>query len=267
MATHFGFPDPTQGQSPVSFLPFLQEPRSTWPTQMDFERTHQSIRGFEGHSTQRPRSLSPQGNFARRRMTSGPEVDNVAVRPPPFIERDASMLRPVSREPAMLLHPVPRVPRRSPPAWGTSRYRQQQNQRYRRFNHLPPTLRFPEPSYDPRRQATHRDISQEPRRRSPDPRHHRNRPSSPLSTRWPSSGHDSLWHSSTLSNSRRYNPYPPPGHHRRRSSSDRRRYRSTERRTSSPAHYPRHEWDREPSSFHHRRQEFRERITPPAMPA
>jgi hypothetical protein len=167
----------------------------------------------------------------------------------------------------MLHHPPPRVPRRSPPAWGTSRYRQQQNQRYRRFNHLPPTLRIPEPSHDHRRQAAYRDISQEPRRRSPDPHYHRNRPSPPLSSRWPSSGHDSLWHSSNHPNSRRFNPYPPPGHHRRRSSSDRRRYRSAEHRAASPAHYShRQERDREPSSFHHRRQEFRERMTPPAMP-
>jgi hypothetical protein len=44
--------------------------------------------------------------------------------------------------------------------------------------------------------------------------------------------------------------------------------RSGERRTSSPTQYHRRqEWDREPSTFPHRRQELRERATPSAMPA
>lgn len=162
------------------------------------------------------------------------------------------------REPAIHHHdhPLPRVPRRSPPTWGTSRYRQQQNQRYRRFNHLPPTLRIPEPSYDPRRQTSHQDL----RRRSPDPRYppSRNRPSPPLSSRWPSSTHDLR-----LPSSRRYSPYPPPNHRRRRSSSDRRR---PERRVSSPGYHHRPEWEREPS-FHHRRQDVRERNATPVANA
>jgi hypothetical protein len=172
------------------------------------------------------------------------------------------------REPAIHHHdhPLPRIPRRSPPTWGTSRYRQQQNQRYRRYNHLPPILRIPEPSYDTRRQLSHREVNQDQRRRSPDPRYptSRNRPSPPLSSRWPSSVHD-LWHSPNVPNSRRYSPYPPPGHRRRRSSSDRRR---PERRASSPAPYHhRPERDREPASFHHRRQELRERNATPAVNA
>ncbi|KAH8793275.1 hypothetical protein BGZ57DRAFT_456428 [Hyaloscypha finlandica] len=268
MATHYGYTDPTQGQSPVSLHPFLQESRSAWPARMDFERTHQahqSFHAFEAQPTSIPRSLSPQGAYGSSRMTSGPEIiiDGIAARPPPLIERDVSTLGSMSRELAIHHHdhPLARVPRRSPPSWGTSRYRQQQNQRYRRFNHLPPTLRIPEPSYDPRRQTAYRETSQDPRRRSPDPRYppSRNRPSPPLSSRWPASAHD-LRHSTSInfSHSRRYSPYPPPGHRRRRSSSDRRR---PERRTSSPGYHHRPEREREPS-FQPRRQEIRERGTP-----
>jgi hypothetical protein len=90
MAAHYGYPDPTQGQSPASFHPFLQEPRPTWPTQMVFERTHQSIHGFEGQFTHGPRSSSPQGAFGSPRMASGPGMEDLATRPSLLVERDAS---------------------------------------------------------------------------------------------------------------------------------------------------------------------------------
>ena len=161
------------------------------------------------------------------------------------------------REPAIHHHDhtLPRAPRRSPPTWVPSRYRQQQSQRYRRFNHLSPSLRIPEPSYDPRREGPNRDLAHNSRRRSPDLRYppSRNRPSPPLSSRWPSNVHE-LWNSTSFPNTRRYSPYPPPGNRRRRSSSDRRR-----RALSPSQHHYRPEWEREQSSYQHRRQEPRER--------
>jgi hypothetical protein len=99
MATHYGYPNPTEGQSAASFHAFLQESRPAWPARMDFERTHQSIHAFEGHSTNLPRNLSPQGTFGSPLRTSGPEIliDGIAAGPSPLIERDISTLGSMNR--------------------------------------------------------------------------------------------------------------------------------------------------------------------------